>query len=409
MHRRPPAAACAGLLLLLLAACAKPEPRPARVPLLSQGWGEIERQARGQTVTLMMWKGDPAVNAYMDRFVVPALASRYGITLRIVDGQGSAIVSSLRSEIEAGRSQNGIDLAAINGEAFAPLRGINALFGPFTARLPNGPLLDLQDPFVGTDFQQPTAGYECPWGVAQLALIYDSRRVASPPRSRQALAAWVRAHPGRFTFDSSSTGMTFLESLMIDLGGSPTALDGPFDEARYDRLSAALLSYVNAIKPYLWKEGDTFPTGVAELHRLFAAGEIDFTLSANDGEADNKVARGELPPTSRAYVPDFGTIRGARYLAIPKRAPHLAGALVTVDFLISPEAQHAKLLPAVWGDGTVLDVARLPAPWRQRFAAVPARRYGPERPQIAGKALREPDAQYLVRLYDDFRKHVLRG
>jgi putative spermidine/putrescine transport system substrate-binding protein len=406
MPRRAPAAA---VLLALLAACARPPAPPAPVPLLSQSWGEIERQARGQAVTLVMWKGDPAVNAYMDRFVVPALASRYGITLRIVDGQGSAIVSSLRSEIEGGRSQNGIDLAAIDGEAFAPLRRIDALFGPFTAKLPNGALLDLRDPFISVDFQQPAAGYECPWGVAQLALIYDSRRVASPPRSRQALAAWVRAHPGRFTFDSSFTGMTFLESLMIDLGGSPTALDGPFDEARYDRLSAALLSYVNAIKPYLWKEGDTFPTGVAELHRLYAAGEIDFTLSTDDGEADNKIARGELPPTSRAYVPDFGTIRSSRYLAIPKRAPHLAGALVTVDFLISPEAQHAKLLPGVWGDGTVLDVSRLPAPWQERFAAVPARRHGPELREIAGKALREPDAEYLVRLYDDFRKHVLRG
>jgi putative spermidine/putrescine transport system substrate-binding protein len=379
------------------------------VPLLSRSWGEIERQARGQTVTLVMWKGDPAANAYMDRFVVPALRSRYGIALKVVDGQGSAIVSSLRSQIEAGRSQDGIDLAAIDGEAFAPLRRINALFGPFTAKLPNAPLVDLQDPFIGYDFQQGIAGYECPWGIAQLALIYDQRRVASPPRSRQALAAWVRAHPGRFTFDSSFTGMTFLKSLMIDLGGSPTVLDGAFDEARYDRLSAALLSYVNAIKPFLWKEGDTFPADVAELHRLFAAGEIDFTLSTNDGEADNKVARGELPPTSRVYVPDFGTIRSSRYLAIPKRAPHLAGALVAVNFLISPEAQHAKLLPAVWGDGAVLDVARLPAAWRERFAAVPARRYGPERAEIAGKALREPDAEYLVRLYDDFRKHVLRG
>jgi putative spermidine/putrescine transport system substrate-binding protein len=406
MHRRALATA---VFLALLAACAEPPPPAAPVPLLSRSWGEIERQARGETVTLVMWKGDPAVNAYMDRFVVPALRSRYGIALKIVDGQGEAIVSSLRSQIEAGRSRDGIDLVAIDGEAFAPLRRLNALFGPFTARLPNAPLLDLRDPFIGDDFQQPTAGYECPWGVSQLALIYDSRRVASPPRSRQALAAWVRAHPGRFTFDSSATGMTFLESLMIDLGGSPTALDGPFDEARYDRLSTALLSYVNAIKPYLWKEGDTFPGSAAELHRLFAAGEVDFTMSTNDGEADNKVLTGRLPVTSRAYVPDFGTLRSARYLAIPRRAPHPAGALVAVDFLISPEAQHAKLLPAVWGDGTVLDAARLPPVWQERFAAVPARRHGPERPEIAGKALREPDAEYLVRLYDDFRKHVLRG
>jgi putative spermidine/putrescine transport system substrate-binding protein len=399
----------AGLLLALLTACAKPPPPPPPTPLLARSWGEIEREARGQTVTLMMWRGDPAADAYMDRFVVPALRKRAGIALKIVDGQGSAIVSSLRSQIEEGRSQNGIDLAAIDGEAFSPLRRLNALFGPFTGKLPNGSLIDFADPFVGFDFQQPVAGYECPWGTTQLALIYDRRRVPSPPRSREALAAWVRAHPGRFTFDSSFTGMTFLKSLMIDLGGSPTVLDGPFDEAKYDRLSAALLSYVNGIKPYLWKEGDTFPASVGELHRLFAAGEIDFTLSTNDGEADNKVLTGRLPATSRAYVPDFGTLRSSRYLAIPKRAPHLAGALVVANFLISPEAQIAKLAPAVWGDGTVLDSARLPSAWRERFAAVPARRFGPQASELLPRALREPDAEYLVRLYDDFRKHVLRG
>jgi putative spermidine/putrescine transport system substrate-binding protein len=196
---------------------------------------------------------------------------------------------------------------------------------------------------------------------------------------------------------------------MIDLAGSPTVLDGPFDEAKYDRFSAALLTYVNGIKPYLWKEGDTFPASVGELDRLFAAGEIDFTLSTNDGEADNKVLTGRLPATSRAYVPDFGTLRSARYLAIPRRAPHLAGALVVANFLISPEAQLAKLAPAVWGDGTVLDPARLPAAWRQRFAAVPARRFGPQPAELLPRALREPDAEYLTRLYDDFRKHVLRG
>src|SRR4051812_9832738 len=172
MHRRALAAASAGLFLLL-AACAKPAPPPARVPLLSRSWGEIERQARGQTVTLVMWRGDPAADAYMDRFVVPALRERSGIALKIVGGQGSAIVSNLRSEIEGGRSQDGIDLAAINGEAFSPLRRLNALFGPFTDKLPNGSLVDFADPFVGFDFQQPVAGYECPWGTTQLALIYD--------------------------------------------------------------------------------------------------------------------------------------------------------------------------------------------------------------------------------------------
>ena len=250
-------------------------------------------------------------------------------------------------------------------------------------------------------------GYECPWGNVQLAIIYDSRRAPDPPRNRAALAAWVKAHPGRFTFDNAFTGMTFLKSLMIDLGGSPTALDGPFDEARYQRLSGELWAYINSIKPYFWKKGETFPTSVAQLHQLFAAGEVDFTMSNNDGDVDNKVLQGLFPDTARAYVLDGGTIQNSHFMGIPKRAPHLAGALVTVNFLISPEAQYEKLKPAVWGDGTVLDVSRLPSDWQAKFADVPQRRYAPKRSEIQSKALKEPDAQYMIRLSDDFRKHVL--
>ena len=95
------------------------------------------------------------------------------------------------------------------------------------------------------------------------------------------------------------------------------------------------------------------------------------------------------------------------FLGIPRRAPHLAGALVAVNFLISPEAQYEKLKPAVWGDGTVLDVSRLPADWQAKFADVPQRKYAPKRSEIQSKALKEPDSQYMIRLSDDFRKHVL--
>jgi putative spermidine/putrescine transport system substrate-binding protein len=295
----------------------------------------------------------------------------------------------------------------INGETFYQLRQIDALFGPFTGKLPNSRLIDFQNPFIRYDFQQEVEGYECPWGNVQLALIYDSRRVPEPPRTRQALAEWVRAHPGRFTFDTSFTGMTFLKSLLIDLGGGPTSLDGPFDEEKYRRLSAELWRWVNDLKPFLWKQGETFPTSVAQLHQLFAAGEIDFTMSNNDGDVDNKVLQGLFPDTARAFVLNGGTIQNTHFQGISRRAPHLAGALVTVNFLISPEAQNEKLKPAVWGDGTVLDVARLPAEWKERFENVPERRFAPKRTEIQPKALQEPASEYMIRLFEDFRKHVL--
>ncbi len=90
-----------------------------------------------------------------------------------------------------------------------------------------------------------------------------------------------------------------------------------------------------------------------------------------------------------------------------RNARHVAGALVAVNFMASPEAQYEKMKPAVWGDGTILAIDKLPAPWPERFAHVPDRRYAPKRSEIEGKALQELAPEYMIRLADDFRVHVL--
>jgi len=396
-------------LLAVVMACGvgcRPAPKTSSIEKLS--WEQIVDQARGQTVNLAMWQGDPSVNAYMRGFVALALQTRYGITLRIVPGQGGELVSSLMTEIEAGKGSSEIDLLWINGETFYQLRQLKALYGPFTERLPNSRYVDFGNPFIGIDFQQPVNGMECPWGNVQLLLVYNQERVPEPPRTRAALTAWVQAHPGRFTFDSSFTGMSFLKSLLYEIAGSHEALTGPFDEANYARHSAELWTYLKSIQPYLWREGKTFPASVTQQHQLFASGEIDFTLSMNDGEVDNKVAQGLFPPASRAYVLDGGTIQNSHYMGIVARSPHLAGAMVVCNFLISPEAQLEKQQPEVWGDGTVLALDRLTDELRAKFRAAQRRQFSPSRSEIANRALPEPAAEYMVRLYADFRTQLLR-
>lgn len=396
-----------GLLLALLpplAGCRELRPPQERV---LASWAEVETAARGQTVTWMMWKGDPLINAYVQGFVAPRLRDRYGVTLRTVTGQGNRIVSALMTEREAQKKESEFDLVWINGESFYQLRQIGALYGPFTDRLPNFRFVDRTNPFIASDFQQPIDGYECPWGNVQLALIYNRERVKDPPRSLEALAAWVRRNPGRFTFDTSFTGMTLLKSWLIAMAGGEGSLNGPFDVEKYARHSAELWAYLKSIKPYLWRRGETFPQSVSELHQLFSSGEIDFTMSNNDGEVDNKIQEGVLPASSQAYVFDEGTIQNSHYVGIVSNARHLAGALVAANFLISAEAQYEKMKPAVWGDGTVLDLERLPSDWRSKFLDLPGRLAAPARADLKKKALRELAPEYMIRISNDFRRHVL--
>ncbi len=397
------------LAAAVLAGCGAGPPPPPGEEVLALGWPQIAERARGQTVAVGMWTGDPSINRYITGWVAPRLAARHGVGLEVVSAEGREIVNLLLTELEAGKASSELDVVWINGENFDALRRIDALLGPFTQVLPGMRYVDADDPFIRYDFQQDTAGMEAPWGSVQLALITDRERVPDPPRTREELAVWVRDNPGRFTWGTGFTGMSFLKGLLIDLAGGPGSMDGPFDEEVYERAAGRLWAWVEEVRPYLWRRGESFPGSVAQLHQLFAAGEVDFTMSNNDGEVDAKVRQGIFPPTAEAFVLRTGTIRNTHYLGIPRRAAHVAGALVTIDLLLSPEAQYEKLDPGVWGDGTVLDPARLPEEWRRRFAEVPSRRHAPPRREMDPYALREPAPEVMRRLYDDFRSKVLGG
>ncbi len=388
-----------------LGACTR-APRGGASPLPAT-WAGIVAAARGQTVTIAMWRGDPAVNRYMQDVVAPALRRSDDIRLRFVPAQGEQIVSALMTEIEAHRRTSRYDVVWINGETFYQLRQIHALYGPFTARLPNARLIDWRNPTIAEDFQQPIDGYECPWGNAELMLITDSRRVPHPPTDPASLAAWIHRHPGRFTFDTSFTGLSFLKSLMYAFATNPAQLQGPFDEARYRRLRDAVFAWIRSVRPDLWRHGATFPQSTEQLDQLFADGEVDFTMSFTDGEVDHRIANGEFPPTAEGFSLRTGMIRNSHYLGIVARAAHRAAAMVVINELISPRAQWRKLDPAVWGDGTVLDVRRLPPAWQARFAAAAHRAHAPSRAALQAVARPEPSAQLMIELSKDFRRDVL--
>ena len=394
------------LVLIILASCGN-TPQEGDSDVSKKSWEQITADAKGQTVTMMMWQGDPLINKYMTDFVVPQVKSKYNIQLNIVGGQGNAIVSALMSEMEAGKEKSELDMMWINGETFFQLREIQALHGPFVEQLPNNKFLNWENEFISNDFQQPVNGMECPWGNVQMAWIYDSTRVQQPPMNMAELAQWVKANPGKFTIPNEFTGMTLLKAWLIELSGSKDGLKGPFNEARYKELSEKLWTYINDIKPYMWNQGKSFPAGVSQLHQLLVSGEVTFSLSNNDAEVDNKILQGIFLKTFKAYVPSGGTIQNSHYLGVVNRSAHKEAAMVVCNFMISPEAQFEKMKPDVWGDATVLNIDKLEGDWKEKFNNIPGRANAPKRSEIQQYALMEPAAEYMIRLFEDFRKQVI--
>lgn len=381
-------------------------PPPSAASVAALPWDSVLARARGTRVVWRMWRGDPAVNRFVDAWVAPRLQAQFGITLQAVSGQGNELVDQLTVEKEAGAVTGTASLLWINGETFGALRARQLLGGPWSQRLPAAAFVDSASPIISRDFEQDPAGYESPWGTVQLALIYDSVRTPQPPRTAAELATWIRAHPGRFTYDQSFAGITWLKGLLYTFGGGVDNFRGGFDSTRYLAARTGLFAWLDSLKPSLWRKGTQYPPDVAALHRLFANGEIDFSLSNNQNEAVTKSMQGVIPKSSRALVLRDGTIANTHFLGIPANAPNAAGAMVVANFLLSPEAQLEKQRPSVWADGTVLRLDRLPTEWRARFDSVVNDPRLVPADTLRAYARPEVSPRYHERLQADWRRMI---
>ncbi|MCF8478836.1 MAG: ABC transporter substrate-binding protein [Rhodospirillum sp.] len=341
----------------------------------AEDWDQVLAAARGRTVTFNAWGGDEKVNAYI-AWVGERVARDHGVTLRHVKvGDIAEVVSRILAEKSAGRdSGGGTDLMWVNGENFLALKENGLLYGPFLERLPNAALLDLTGvPTLTTDFTVPTEGLESPWGMAQFVFMVDTARVPNPPRTLTALADWIQAHPGRFTYPAPPdfTGSTFLKQALHDLTPDPSILQSPATDANFTEGTAPLWRWLDRIHPFLWRKGEAFPASAPALRQMLDDAAVDFAMTFRTGEASSAIAQGLLPDTVRTFVLEGGTIGNTHFVAIPFNAADKEGAMVVANFLLSAEAQLRKQDPAHWGDDTVLAMGRLDPEERSRFDSLP--------------------------------------
>jgi putative spermidine/putrescine transport system substrate-binding protein len=367
-------------LLLALAACGQAMPGGRPTPAAgydpaAMPWQNVVAKARGTTVNIHMWGGDDTINRYMDEYVAPRVKQEFDITLKRTPLSDTVeAVNKIAGDKTAGKGSGGaIDLLWVNGENFRTLRQGGLLFGPWARDIPNSQYIPWDKPDVANDFGYPVDGYEAPWGRAQFVMVYDSARVPDPPKSFAALLQWAQAHPGRFTYPAPPdfTGSVFVRHGFYEAAGGYKDLLGPFNQQTFDAKAPAAWKLFNDLAPHLWRGGQTYPQSIAELDKLFANGEVDFTMSYNPAHASGQIERGVFPPTTRSYLFTAGTIANTHYLAIPFNASNPPGAMVVANFLESPAAQLEKAKPAVWGDMPAVDTARVPEAERAAFAALP--------------------------------------
>lgn len=367
-------------------------------------WNSVVAEAKGQTVYFNAWGGSENVNAYI-RWAGDEMKARYGVSVVHVklDDTAKAIATVL-AEKSVGKNEGGsVDLIWINGENFAAMKREGLLYSPgWAMRLPNWRYVDHENkPTVLKDFTIPTDGLESPWGGAKLVFFYDSARTEASelPQSAADLLKWAEANPGRFSYPQPPdfTGSSFLKQVLTELIDDKAKLQRPVDDATFETDVAPLFAYLDKLTPLLWRKGKAYPQNYPDMKQKLADGELDIIFAFNPAEASAAIANGELPDTVRSFVFSAGTLGNTHFVAIPYNATAKAGALLLADFLLSPEAQRRKQDPEVWGDPTVLSLAKLPAADRAAFERLDLG-VATLRPDQLGPMLDEPHPDWMTRI-----------
>ena len=367
-------------------------------PLYCTEWSDIEKKARGQVVYFNGWGGSDSVNDYI-RWAAGEVKDRYQVTVKHVKvTEIGEVVSRILAEKSSGRKNGGsVDLMWINGENFSTMKQNDLLAPPYAQLLPNSKLVDTENKKSTLyDFTVPVDNMEVPWGMAQLVFLYDTANVTNPPANMNEFLSFARKNPGRTTYPLPPNfhGTTFLKQALIELTADKNALYKPVTEADFNQVTAPLWAFLDELHPNLWRKGRSFPTNSSEMKQLLNDTEIMLAISFNPAEASNAIATGELPNTVRTYIHETGTIGNTHFVAIPFNSSAKEGALVFANFLLSPEAQAHKSDPAIWGEPTVLSMAKLDQQQKKFFSEIPSgiATLGPEE---LGEVLLEPHATWV--------------
>ena len=319
-------------------------------------WQAVEDKAKGQTVYFYAWGGSPEINNYL-RWADKRLNSEYGVRLKHVKvGDIAEAITRLAAEKTAQKNTNGsVDMVWVNGENFKSMKRYNLITAPFATQLPNWQYVDKSLP-VDSDFSEPTLGLEAPWGMGQLVFIYDTETLTNPPTSFTDMLTYAVAHPNKLSYPKppSFHGTSFLKAALLELTNDIPPLYEPVDDKTFATISAPLWDYLDKFHTVAWHQGKQFPTSAAETIQLLDDGELDIAISFNPNEATTSQQSGKLSDTATAYAMKAGALSNIHFLSIPWNASAKEGALVAINFLLSPEAQSRKGDLSIWGDPTVL-------------------------------------------------------
>lgn len=369
---------------------------------------EIVKKAKGTSVNLYGWGGDDKRNQWLDDYIIPKMKEDYDIDVNRVGMDIDEILNLMLAEKD---SEDGdVDVVWINGENFENAKNNGLLFGPITQVLPNfNDYVDGEDEGIKYDFGEPVENMEAPYGGAQFVFMYDSSKIDNPPKNAEELLELAKANPGMISYASlpDFTGSAFVRNIISDIQGYEDFMDKDLTKDELREMLKPTIDYLNELKPYLWNEGESYPSDNPTLVNMFADGELIMAMSYNPNAASTGVVDGQFNENVRTAVFDKGTIANTHFLAISKGSSNKDAATVLINLILSPEAQISKADPEVLGDLPIIDYNKLTDEQKKMYDEIPSGEYTLSTKELEEHRIPEMPANIVPLIEEIWEEEVL--
>lgn len=251
---------------------------------------------------------------------------------------GQSIDDKLLAAMGAGQTNTDFDLVELGDDQISRLLGeAPEMMMPYdAAKIPNLAKVTARTPNASDRFMA--------YRGTTVVMAYNSKNVPNPPKTAEELTAWIKANPGRFTYNTPGTGGSgdsFVRTCVYNLLPEEAFMS---NDPKWKEQWDAGFAYLAEIHPFLYKASGrvVYPNKNQGTLDLLAEGQIDMTPTWAD-MAISQLQQGTLPPEIKIYQLKPSLTGAVSALSIPAFGSNPEGAHDFMNFVLSDEAQVYQL------------------------------------------------------------------
>jgi len=307
------------------------------VAAISLGVGAPSSQAAGTTIRLYI-SADTNIQDLWEKTLIPAFTKdfpQYDVKVTF-DRNGANDAQTLAKITAAVATKRDTGMDLIDGGISTALGGAGLLFPlSYTSLIPN--LKNVPKVLIAN------GKGAIPYRASTVLMAYNSKNVKTPPKTLAEVLTWIKANPGKFTYNAPSGGGSGYSFVQTVLDSQMTAADTLKLQTAADKETQAKWAkgweILRGLNKFTYGQNGTYPTNNAGTLDVLAKGLVDLAPVWSDQIA-SALKAGTMPKDIKYYsITGPSLTGGPAFLSIPASATNRSAARTLVNWVLTPAAQ----------------------------------------------------------------------